>query len=122
MSEVDEDFDVWSERLNIRCGGYNSRIDCDLLEAAKIVRASKGFACAEIQKELQCEERYAELLLYILASVKFEQRLGDKYFYQSEPFTYGTSPRGLFVESPEAADELIEQLERLVAAWSHPAP
>ncbi len=115
-----EQIDFWGDRLGILYGGYNSGVDQNILDAAKLIVAShKAYAagkpylpmfCLDIAKALELSEEYVELIQYILASVKMPVP-ENEVIHHTGCFCYGTSPRGLFVDNLPMAEKFIQEFE-----------
>ena len=86
----------------ISCGGYNSEVDEDVINVAKLIRDKRPIFYTDIAKELNLKPTHVELIQYILCSLDFAE--------------YGTSPRGCWLtEKGEKAltqmEEVIEEIE-----------
>ena len=118
MSEQsgESEFDFWAERLGIACGGYNTAVDSEMLAVAKLIVEAReqktDCFVTSIAKQLGLIETHVELVQYILASVRYddERRPG----YAVCPFTYGTSPRGLFVDDLATAKRFVAEFEKSI--------
>jgi hypothetical protein len=114
----DLDFDIW-DRLGINCGGYNSAVDQQILDVAKIIveaRKTARSGCVytdDIAAQLGFSNEHIELIQYILASVRYKSQPHLK----DQPFTYGVSPRGLFVDDMECAERFLAEFERHMSQW-----
>lgn len=113
---MDEDFDIW-DRLGISCGGYSSAVDEQIYQAAQeIVAARKADSTIFVDAlaaKIGISEKHAELIQYILASVRYE----DRPHLKDCPFTYGTSPRGLFVDDMECAERFLAEFKTHMEHW-----
>lgn len=96
--------DFWSDVFNIAYGGYNSEIDYDIYSVSKLIIKENKFI-VEISENLKLSINYVELILYILASVKYDGK---------SVFEYGTSPRCLFVLDKEIADKFLSDFEKYI--------
>lgn len=120
-NEKETEFDFWEQRLKLPCRCYNSVIDRHIYTVAKeIIDARKADAFMgnpEIAKELQLQPEYVELIQYCLADIHYPPKEGENY-YHGNPFTYGTSPRGLFVNNEKNADLFLEEFRKYYfAQW-----
>jgi hypothetical protein len=97
-------YDFGEDVLDLAYFTYNSAIDQDIYNVASlIVYARKNnthYNNHDIAKALVLDKNYIELIQYILAGVK-----------RFKAFTYGTSPRGLFVDNLEEAQEFLNVFE-----------
>ena len=122
--DKEQDFDFMGERLKIPICCYNSEVDAQIYSVAKmIVDARKRDTVAynsDISKALGMSPEHVELIQYILAPVVYP---GDDQLYLREPFSYGTSPRGLFVGSMEHAEKFLQEFrEYYERQWGEPVP
>lgn len=116
MTEDDDaEFDFMKDRLGLSTSGYNLDVDEQIYKVAKmIVDARKNDTCAwgtDIAKALGMSPEHVELIQYILDAVIYPAEQSDKNYTDRSPFTYGSSPRGLFVWSEAKADRFIAEFE-----------
>jgi hypothetical protein len=115
----EDDPDIW-ERLSIPCGGYNSTVDQQIYDAAKLIvgarQADGCIYCDDLAAKLSITPEHAELIQYILASVRYT----DRPHLKDRPFTYGTSPRGLFVDDTECAERFLAEFGLHMKSWTKP--
>ena len=120
MEEEIEKLDFWTERLKVPIGSYNSAVDMNVYNVAKaIVDARKNDTfvhCTDIAAEFSMSPEHVELIQYILAGVQYKRpnpKVGSNLFtdHWTQPFTYGTSPRCLFVDDMETAEIFLKELE-----------
>lgn len=108
--------DIW-DRLNIACGGYNNLIEDQIFKAAQlIVKATEDkdgvVFTDELALSLGINEEHAELIQYLLASIKMPVLKGEQR--GSSCFTYGCSPRGLFVDSMKMAKQFLKEFKKYI--------
>lgn len=116
--------DFWFDRLNIQNGGYHGLVDHNIYSVAKIiVEARRNNSVAryntDIAKELALSCAHVELIQYILASVRYPITK-ELDHHPNDPFTYGTSPRGLFVDCEVMAEKFLLEFERYIACECKP--
>ncbi|MDB5352010.1 MAG: hypothetical protein JWN86_3257 [Planctomycetota bacterium] len=119
MNVYEGDFDFWADRLNIRCGGYSEAVDRQLHGAIKLIVEARVDGTTtyndKLAEKLGITRDHAELIQYILASVTMP--VPDGKHAQCECFTYGTSPRGLFVDDLDMARQLLMEFETPLKRW-----
>lgn len=113
-STIEEsEFDFWTDRLNIRLGGYSGAVDEQIYNVAKLIvearEADGGVFNDAIADKLGLSRDHVELIQYILASISMPVPEGKPHY--SSPFTYGTSPRGLFVDDLDMAKQFLAEFE-----------
>lgn len=121
--EYEAEFDFWDQRLGINCGGYNSEVDQQIYDVAKMIvdarKSDTSVYMTDIAQALGISNQHAELIQYILAGVCYpvseeDKKNGERF---GTPFTYGTSPRGLFVDNERAANLFLEEFEEHLGHW-----
>ncbi len=117
--DVDEpEFDFWEARLGIPFGGYNSAVDQQIYDVAKLIVEAWGSGAPSfvttIAAKLGLTAEHVELIQYILAGVRYPTAEGEP-FYRGCAFDYGTSPRGLFVGNIEMARAFLAEFEAYLA-------
>jgi len=123
---MEAEFDFWSDRLGISYGSYSSEIDEHIYNVAKmIVEARKNDSSVfytDVAEKLNLQPAYVELINYILAGVSYPI-IGGEQHYDNSPFTYGTSPRGLFVGNERMADFFLQEFESYIKQeWEEGEP
>jgi len=113
---MEDEVNIW-DRFGSPCGGYNSAVDEQIYRAAKLIvdarKNEKTLFVDELSGELDISEPHAELIQYLLASVRYE----DRPRLKDSPFDYGTSPRGLFVGDMECAERFLEEFSKHMRQW-----
>lgn len=111
-----DDLDIWQARLNIQCGGYNSTIDRQIYEAAELLVAAREsgdvVSSVDLANSLRISPEHAELIQYILASITMPMPDGAKYYRGC--FSYGSSPRVLFVSDLGMAKQFLDEFEAYI--------
>lgn len=111
------EFDIW-DRIGVPYGGYNSAVDQQVFDVAKAIVDARNndtsIYCDDIAVKLGLSKEHVELIQYLLASVKYE----DREHLKDQPFEYGTSPRGLFVADEECAKRFMEEFKQHMKQWA----
>ena len=119
MSDA-KDFDFVDERLGLRYCSYNSEVDQQIFDVAKIIVEARendtAFYNNEIAKLTGMSPEHVELIQYILAAVRMPKTETEQH--HESPFTYGTSPRELFVDNERMAKEFIREFEHHMKTWN----
>lgn len=124
--EPEED-NFWSERFGMT-RPYNSGIDRDIRNVAGIIVEARLASDAgrervpsyldDIADRLDLPYDYVELILQMLVDLRYPREQGQDPYVFPSPFTYGTSPRGLFVDNLKNARKFLEEFdEHLRRAW-----
>ena len=104
--EAIEEFDMW-ESFKIRCGGYNSATDWNMINVMECVL--DGNFNSDIALKLSIDTEHVELIQYILCSCDLCE--------------YGTSPRGCFPKNRESFKSFIDKCKTAtVKKWSESEP
>lgn len=116
MNEFEDEPTIW-ERMKFIPSSYNSVIDEQVVGVATLIyeaRENDGFIyCDDIAVKLGMTPEHVELIQQLLASVRYD----DRPHLQDSPFTYGVSPRGLFVDDQECADRFMADCAKQLASW-----
>lgn len=108
-----EDFDFWEHKLKLPLCSYNAAIDKNIYNVAKVIvnarESNDSIYCDDIAKKLGLNIEYVEFIQYILADLRYPHIEDEKHY--EEPFTYGTSPRGLFVDNMRMAKLFLKEFE-----------
>lgn len=117
MDNIEPEFDFWTERLNISKGSYNSAVDDQIYAVAKMIwdarqDGNRSVYCTDIAEKLGISEEHAELIQYILGSITMPVPEGKPHY--AECFTYGTSPRGLFVDDEDMCKQFLTEYETYI--------
>ena len=79
----------------IKCGGYNSEVDDDIINVMRVIRDDRPAFYTDIAEKLQMKPPHVELIQYILCSMDFAE--------------YGTSPRGCWLT--EKGEKMLKEVE-----------
>ena len=117
-NNVTHDFDFWSDRVGLRYASYNGAVSQQIYDVANlIVEARKNGTrccyCTDIANTLDLTPEHVELIQYILAGVKMPVLDGKPHYTQC--FTYGTSPRGLFVDDMDMCEAFMAEFRAELA-------
>ncbi len=126
FGEQPEEDEFWRARFRM-ISPYNSKIDCDfravagmIVEAGSLPENDRHVVTTDdIAERLTLSIEYVELIQTMLADVRYP-RVAGKFGgdYYPSPFTYGTSPRGLFLDDRETAKRFLEEFdEHLRRTW-----
>ncbi len=111
MSE-DELDNFMSDRLNLRYGGYNSAVDIQIYNIAKAIMKAREDNTytfnTELAERFGLSPEHVELIQYILCAVRYDEMNDNAWGYRSA-FTYGTSPRGMFVDDDDQAKRFLAE-------------
>jgi hypothetical protein len=93
---------------------YNGEIETDIREIAGIiVKAGEDgefVYMTEIADRLGLPTKYVELIQTLLSCVMYPPRPGAAEYY-ADPFTYGTSPRGLFCVDLKTGKRFLSEFD-----------
>ena len=108
---MDGEINIW-DRFELKSGGYSETIDNQIYRVAKMIVEAREQDMtafnATISEAVGITAEHTELIQYILAGVRYEDRPRPSCY----PFEYGTSPRCLFVGDEECADLFIKEFEQ----------
>ncbi len=116
--ELEPEFDFMADRIGLKYASYNSAVDEQIYNVAKMIVESRKKRDApaynsDIATALGMSPEHVELIQYILCGVRYPEMDKSKergYGYNSA-FTYGTSPRGLFVDDEAQAERFMAEFE-----------
>lgn len=96
IEELRQEDRLWNSLLgDFNCATYDGAIDLDVLRVARIIREKRPIFYTEIAKELEIQDRYVQLIQYLLCGVNLAE--------------YGTSPRGCWLT--KQGEQWLENFE-----------
>lgn len=118
MSEAEApDHDDFMERvLGLRYGGYNGEVDQNIYRVAEIIvddfKTRSRAHNDHIASRLGLAPSHVELIQYLLCAV-FDEYVDGRW---RSAFTYGTSPRGMFVDEIDRAERFLTEFREYYRA------